>query len=55
MRDEGSAVLLLSSDPEDAAELSDRSFVLYRGRLKELSATGPVDSAIAAALTGAVP
>ncbi len=53
MRDEGSAVLLLSSDPEDAAELSDRSFVLYRGKLKALSATGPLDSAIAAAMTGA--
>ncbi|PKL26548.1 MAG: heme ABC transporter ATP-binding protein [Spirochaetae bacterium HGW-Spirochaetae-3] len=55
MRDEGSAVLLLSSDPEDASELADRSFVLYRGRLKALSGPGSDDSAIAAALTGVEP
>ncbi|MBU0929123.1 MAG: ATP-binding cassette domain-containing protein [Spirochaetes bacterium] len=53
MRAAGSAVLILSSDPEDASAVADRSFALYRGRLK---AVGPADeSAIAAALTGAAP
>jgi len=53
MRDEGSAVLVLSSDPEDAAELADRSFALYRGRLKSLDNSGSDESALSSALTGA--
>jgi len=54
MRDQGSGVLILSSDPEDAAELADRSFVLYRGRLKAFDRSGSADSGLSAALTGAV-
>jgi ABC-type uncharacterized transport system ATPase subunit len=54
MRDEGSAILILSSDPEDAAELADRSFVLYRGCLKAFDSADPVDCGLSAALTGAV-
>ncbi len=55
MRDEGSAVLILSSDPEDALELADRSFALYRGRLKAFSGENSADAGLSAALTGAVP
>lgn len=53
MRDEGSAILVLSSDPEDAMELADRSLVLYRGRLKTFDDTASLDSSLSAALTGA--
>lgn len=53
MRDEGSAVLLLSSDPEDSAELADRSFVLYRGRLRAFDGSTSAETALSAALTGA--
>ncbi len=55
LRDKGAAILVLSSDPEDAAELADRSFALYRGRLRPLDGTETHDSAFAAALTGALP
>lgn len=55
MRDSGSAVLLLSSDPDDAAELADRSFALYRGRLTPIERTGSFDAAFSEALTGAKP
>jgi simple sugar transport system ATP-binding protein len=53
MRSAGSAVLILSSDPEDAAELADRSFALYRGGLIPIRADGA--QAFSAALTGAAP
>jgi simple sugar transport system ATP-binding protein len=53
LRDEGSAVLLLTSDPDDAAELADRAFALYRGQLKELADRGAGAFSIASALTGA--
>ncbi len=49
LRDSGSAVLILSSDPEDAAR-ADRGFALYRGSLKPLE---PGMDEAAAALTGA--
>jgi len=55
MRDEGSAVLILSSDPEDAVELADRSFALYRGRLKAFDGVNPAETGLSAALTGAAP
>lgn len=55
MRDAGSAVLLLSSDPDDAAELADRSFALYRGRLIAVERTDSFDKAFSEALTGAKP
>jgi len=55
MRDSGSAVLLLSSDPDDAAELADRSFALYRGRLTPIERTGSFGAAFSEALTGAKP
>jgi len=50
LRDGGSAVLLLSSDPDDAASLADRSFALYRGGLSPLE---PGRASVSAALTGA--
>lgn len=53
MRDEGTAVLVLSSDPADAAELADRSFTLYRGRLSGLAGNSSDASSLASALTGA--
>jgi len=55
LRDEGSAVLLLTSDPDDAAEIADRAFALYRGQLKELAERGAGAFSIASALTGAEP
>ena len=54
MRDEGSAVLILSSDPEDALELADRSFALYRGCLRAFDGSASSESGLSAALTGAV-
>ncbi len=53
MRDEGSAILLLSSDPEDSAELAGRSFVLYRGRLRAIDGSTTAETALSAAMTGA--
>ncbi|MCP5454195.1 MAG: ATP-binding cassette domain-containing protein [Spirochaetaceae bacterium] len=53
MRDSGSAVLLLSSDPDDAAELADRSFALYRGRLIPVERGDSFEDAFSKALTGA--
>jgi len=53
LRDQGSAVLILTSDPEDAAETADRTFTLYRGQLRELSDGEAGGFSIASALTGA--
>jgi len=55
MRDAGSAVLVLTSDPEDALDLADRTFSLYRGTLRLLERYGPDASSLAAAITGATP
>lgn len=52
-RDGGAAVLLLSHDPADLAEMADRAFILYRGRLVELK-PGDLDGpSLSALLTGA--
>jgi ABC-type uncharacterized transport system ATPase subunit len=54
VRDAGSAVLLLTSDPEDLADLADRSFALYRGRLVPVDSANLHDGSIASILTGAL-
>ncbi|MBN2874270.1 MAG: ATP-binding cassette domain-containing protein [Spirochaetales bacterium] len=54
LREEGAAVLVLTSDPEDAALLADRTFVLYRGKLRLVDPRGIDSNQIAAMLTGAV-
>lgn len=51
-RDEGAAVLLLSSDPEDLADLADRSFALYRGRLLPVESGHLHEGQLASILTG---
>ena len=48
MRDAGSAVLVLTSDPADTVGLPDRSYALYRGKLAPTS----LDVALSGALTG---
>ena len=53
LRDAGSAVLVLSSDPADAAELADRSFTLYRGCLTRITESTSETASLASALTGA--
>ncbi len=53
LRSGGAAVLLLSNDPEDLAELADRGFALYRGRLSALEADEFEASSLASLLTGA--
>jgi simple sugar transport system ATP-binding protein len=53
-RDAGSAVLLLTSDPEDLADLADRSFALYRGRLFPVDNANLHDGSLASILTGAL-
>ncbi len=53
LRDQGAAILLLTADPEDASELADRVFALYRGRLRLLDPKGGDPSGLAAAITGA--
>jgi len=55
MRDAGSAVLVLTSDPEDALDLADRTFSLYRGTLRLLDRYGSDASSLAAAITGVTP
>lgn len=55
MRDAGSGVLVLTSDPEDALDLADRTFSLYRGTLKPLDESGADAPSLAAAITGATP
>lgn len=51
-REAGAAVLLLSSDPEDLADLADRSFALYRGRLYPMDSGSLHDGRLASILTG---
>jgi simple sugar transport system ATP-binding protein len=51
-RDDGAAVLLLSSDPEDLADLADRSFALYRGRLFPVESGHLHGGGLASILTG---
>ncbi|MFH2113609.1 MAG: ATP-binding cassette domain-containing protein, partial [Spirochaetota bacterium] len=53
-RDAGAAVLLLTSDPEDLADLADRSFALYRGRLFPVDKGNLHDGRLASLLTGAL-
>lgn len=53
-RDSGSAILLLSHDPADLAEIADRTFVLYRSRLLEVESEAITEGRLAAFLTGAV-
>jgi simple sugar transport system ATP-binding protein len=53
LRASGSALLILSSDPEDLAELADRSFALYRGRLAPLAPEELDTQSFASLLTGA--
>ena len=53
-RDDGSAVLLLTSDPEDLADLADRSFALYRGKLISVENSSLQDGNLASILTGAL-
>lgn len=55
MCDAGSAVLVLTSDPEDALDLADRTFSLYRGSLRLLDRLGADASSLAGAITGAMP
>lgn len=50
----GTAVLLLTSDPEDLADLADRSFALYRGRLFPVDSANLHGGRLASILTGAV-
>ena len=52
-RDAGAAVLLLTSDPEDLADLADRSLALYRGRLFPVNNVNLHDGRLASILTGA--
>lgn len=54
LRASGSAVLLLTQDPDDLAELADRSFALYRGRLAELKPESLNEGSLAGHLTGAL-
>lgn len=51
-RDAGAAVLLLSSDPDDLADLADRSFALYRGRLFPVDSGHLHEGRLASILTG---
>ncbi len=53
LREQGSAVLLLSQDPLDLAELADRSFILYRGRLSPIPPEGLQEGRLSSLLTGA--
>jgi simple sugar transport system ATP-binding protein len=53
LRDQGAAILLLTSDPEDASDLADKVFALYRGRLRQLDSKSGDPSGLAAAITGA--
>jgi len=53
-RDAGAAVLLLSSDPEDLADLADRSFALYRGRLYPVDSGHLHEGRLASLMTGAL-
>lgn len=48
-------MLVLTSDPEDALDLADRTFSLYRGTLKPLDESGADAPSLAAAITGATP
>lgn len=52
-RDRGAAVLLLSHDPSDLAELADRAFILYRGRLVGINPADLNGPSLSALLTGA--
>ncbi|HAE20795.1 MAG TPA: D-xylose ABC transporter ATP-binding protein [Spirochaetaceae bacterium] len=53
LRAGGAALLILSNDPEDLAELADRSFALYRGRLSPLAPEELDTRSLASLLTGA--
>lgn len=53
LRDAGTAVLVLTSDPEDALDLADRTFSLYRGTLAPLGLHAADAASLAAAITGA--
>lgn len=53
LRDQGAAVLVLTSDPEDALDLADRTFSLYRGALAPLAADAADAATLASAITGA--
>lgn len=52
LRDAGAAVLLLTQDPEDASQLGDRVFALYRGRLTPLSGDEVKAGKLSSVLTG---
>jgi simple sugar transport system ATP-binding protein len=51
-RDTGAAVLLLSPDPEDLADLADRSYALYRGKLFPVEGGQLHEGRLASLLTG---
>lgn len=54
LRDAGTAVLVLSRDPVDLAEVADRSFILYRGRLTPIASGELASGGLSTLLTGAV-
>ena len=53
LRDAGTAVIVLTSDPEDALDLADRTYSLYRGTLTPFDPHASDAATLAAAITGA--
>ncbi|TFG83812.1 MAG: ATP-binding cassette domain-containing protein [Spirochaetales bacterium] len=53
LRDQGAAILILSQDPDDLAEIADRAFALYRGMLTPIQDDKLGRPVLSALLTGA--
>jgi len=52
-REDGAAVLLISSDLDEVLALSDRVYALYKGRLSEVGARGVSRDEVGEAMVGA--